>query len=81
MEAMLADNAHRYMIPPHYTGILQTCNVGINKPLKDRLKKKVSNWRSEKFSSLRPGELLPSPSRKQFISWLQDIWEFFRYKL
>ena len=77
MEAMLADNAHCYMIPPHYTGILQPCDVGISKLLKDRLKKKVSNWRSEKFSSLRPGELFPSPTSKQIFSWLLDIWKEF----
>ena len=80
MDVMLADNAHRYMIPPHYTTILQPCDIGINKPLKDRLKKKVSNRSSEKFSSLRPDQLLPSPTRKQIFSWLQDKWKEFRYK-
>ena len=41
IQAMLAGNAHRYMIPPHYTEIPQPCDVGINKPLKDSLRKKV----------------------------------------
>ena len=77
IETMLADNAHRCMIPPHYTKIPQPCDFGINKPLKDSLKKKVFSWGSEKFSSLRPAELLPPPTRKQIVSWLQDIWEKF----
>ena len=34
-----------YKIPLHYTSLLQPCNVGIIKSLKDRLKKCASNWR------------------------------------
>ena len=43
LQAMENDNAHRYMIPSYYTGLLQPCDVGINKPLKDSLKHKVSD--------------------------------------
>ena len=70
-------NADRYMIPPHYTGLLQPCDVGINKPLKDRLKEKVSDWRREKHKNLRPGQLLPSPTRKDIVNWLDEIWQQF----
>ena len=66
-------NADRYMIPPHYTGLLQPCDVGINKPLKDRLKEKVSDWRREKHENLRPEQLLPSPTRKDIVDWLEEI--------
>ena len=76
-ETMRAGNAHPYMIPPHYTGILQPCDVGINKPLKEGLKKKVSNWRSEKHASLEPGQLIPTPTRKEILCWLKEIWEQF----
>ena len=38
------DNANRYMIPPRYTETLQPCDVGINKPLNDILKR-LTNWR------------------------------------
>ena len=37
--AMHDDNAMCFMIPAHYTGVLQPCDVGINKSLKDRLKR------------------------------------------
>ena len=77
IETIRADNAHPYMIPPHYTGILQPCDVGVNKPLKDRLKKKVSNWRSEKHASFEPGQLMPTPTRKEILCWLKEIWEQF----
>ena len=33
------------MIPPHFTSVLQLCDVGINKPLKDRLKRLATTWR------------------------------------
>ena len=34
-----SDNYLLYVIPPIYTGLLQPCDVGINKSLKDRMKK------------------------------------------
>ena len=70
-------NADRYMIPPHYTGLLQPCDVGINKPLKDRPKEKVSDWRRKKHENLRPGQLLPSPTRKNIAEWPEEIWQQF----
>ena len=33
-QLMDADNAVPFMIPPHYTGLLQPCDVGINKALR-----------------------------------------------
>ena len=39
LKLMKEDKTNRYMNPPHYTGLLQPCNMGINKPLKDRFKK------------------------------------------
>ena len=77
LQAMEKDNTHPYMIPPHYIGLLQPCDVGINKPLKDRLKQKVSDWRSEKHNELRSCELMPSPSRKNVVAWLKIIWDEF----
>ena len=74
---MRADIAHPYTIPPHYTGILQPCDVGINKPLKDRVKKNGSNWRSGKHASLEPGQLMLTLTRKEILCWLKEIWEQF----
>ena len=77
LQAIEVDNAHRYMIPPHHTGLLQPCDVGINKPLKDRLRQKVPDWRREKHTELRSGELMPSPARKEVVRSLKEIWDQF----
>ena len=46
------DDSLLYFIPPHYTRLLQPCDVRINKFLKDRFKKKVSQLRRIKRASL-----------------------------
>ena len=38
---MNSDNSLIYLILPHYTGLLQPCEVGINKSLKDRLRNQL----------------------------------------
>ena len=65
------------MIPPHCTGLLQPCDVGIDKPLKERLKNHVSQWRRDQHSSLLPGQKLPTPTRKDIVGWLKQIWDEF----
>ena len=67
-------NVQNYKIPPHYTALLQPCNVGINKSLKDRLNKCASNWRKEKHRLLTPGSKLPTLSRIDVLNWLKKIW-------
>ena len=42
LEKMQADNTLRFSIPGNYTAVLQPCDVGVNKPLKDRLKQAES---------------------------------------
>ena len=64
---MKDENAIRYMIPPHYTSILQPCDVGINKPLKERLKKYVSNWRRTQHALLTNGDKIPAPKREDIL--------------
>ena len=75
--AMHDDNAMRFMISPHYTGVLQPCDVGINKSLKDRLKKAASDWRRKKHDECLPGQKIPSPKRKDVCDWLKKIWAVF----
>ncbi len=52
-----------YMVPSHYIGLLQPCHVGINKSLKDKLKKSASEWRRNENTGLGRGEKSPAPQR------------------
>ena len=61
------------MIRPHYTALLQPCDVGIKKSLKDRLKKCGSNWRREKHGVYSPGSMIPAPTRIDVLNWLKKI--------
>ena len=76
-QKMNSDNTMLYMIPPHYTGLLQPCDVGINKSLKDRLRKKASDWRRMKNRGLPRGEKVPAPTRYDVLQWLKTIWDAF----
>ena len=58
--ALLVENSMRFMIPSNYTCVLQPCDVGIDKPLKGRLKQYASNWRRERFRSLSAGSRMPT---------------------
>ncbi len=57
------------------------CGVGINKSLKDRLKKSAPQWRRKRHAGLGPGEELPAPQRIDVLNWLKQIWEEFRLKI
>lgn len=55
------DNSLVYMVLLHYTGLLKSCDVGINKSWKDRLKKPAAPWRRAKHSQLGLGDQNPAP--------------------
>ena len=76
-DAMETDNTMRFMIPPGYTCVLQPCDVGINKPLKDRLKHIASSWRRERWRTLPDGARMPTPSRSTVLQLLKKIWDEF----
>ena len=77
LELMNQDNTNRYVIPPHYTGLLQPFDVGINNSLKERLKKEAANWRRKQHMSLSAGDTIRSPKRKDVFEWVKKIWEKF----
>ena len=66
-----------YMIARHYSGLLQPCDVGINKSLKDLLKEAVPDCRREKHSFLGPRHNFPSLYRKDILLWQCNIWNEF----
>ena len=55
-ERMSNDKTKLFLIPGNCTSVLQPCDVGINKPLNERLKKAVSDWRRERCKSLSPDQ-------------------------
>ena len=67
IDRLRCDNCLLHFIPSHYTSLLQPCDVGINKPLKDRLKESASDWRRERQNALLPGQKMPSPKRKEIL--------------
>ena len=46
---MISDRTNRFLIPAHDTSVLQPCDVSINKPLKEILKKAASDWRRDDY--------------------------------
>ena len=76
-DALDSDNSSLYMVPPHYSGILQPCPVGINKPLKDKLKKASADSRRRNHSQLKPRQKIGSPKRIDVQSWIKIIWDEF----
>ena len=59
---LIYDDSQLFMIPTHYTGLLQLCDVSINKSLKDLLNNKVAQWRGSKHANLNPGQKLSAPN-------------------
>ena len=81
MERMSNDNTRRFLIPGNCTSVLQPSEVDANKPLKERLKEAVSDWRSERCGFLPPGSRLLSPKRSEVLSMLQEIWGRFEMEI
>ena len=69
LEFMKEDKTNRYMIVRQYTVLLQQCDVGISKPLNDRLKKAAGYWRREQQKLLESGNKLLSPKRKDALNF------------
>ncbi len=81
LQRMTSDLTTRYLIPGGYTAVLQPCDVGVNKPLKQRLKQCTADWRREKFGGLSVSQKLPSPKREDVVLWLQNLWTNFETEI
>ena len=56
-------------IPGGYTCLLQPCDVGVNKPLKQRIVDQYMGWAIEKYKDLGRDDKLKAPSRKEITIW------------
>ena len=68
---MNVNNTLLYLIPPHYTGLLQACDVGINKSSNVRLKKNAPSRRPIKYTGLQTGEKVLAPTHNDVLQWLK----------
>ena len=62
-------------IPGGYTGVLQPCDVGINKPLKNYFTRKFATWSIKKYREAERGEKIKSPERKDVADWINTAWK------
>ena len=65
------DNALRSMIPPHYTSVLEPCDLVINKSLEDRLKKLPLIVAEKGLIFSHPGDKLLAPKHNDVLNWLK----------
>jgi len=62
-------------IPPGYTSVCQPCDVGVMKPLKDRLRHWTNNWKRQAYIQQGGTGKVPSPRRENIVVGLQVIWD------
>lgn len=62
------------VIPGGYTCVLQPCDVGINKPLKDCIRQQYNAWAIRKMDALSGDAKVPAPDRTDIIEWLVTAW-------
>lgn len=74
-------NTVKIMIPLDYTSVVQLCDLGINKPLKDRLKKRVAKWTRANLNQLHLVLDYRTPKRADILQWLAEIWQKFSTKI
>ncbi|KAF4039965.1 hypothetical protein GN244_ATG07911 [Phytophthora infestans] len=49
-------------------------DVGINKPLKDRLRSHYNDWAVEKMTDLAANDNIPVPEREDGVPWIIAAW-------
>ena len=49
MELMQVDDIIRILIPSDYASVVEPCDVGINKSIKDLLKRQTPEWRRQSY--------------------------------
>ncbi|POM58833.1 Pogo transposable element with KRAB domain-like [Phytophthora palmivora] len=57
-----------------YTCVLQSCNVGINKPLKDKLRSLYNERSVDKIGNLCVKAAVPVPDRDDIVPWMVKAW-------
>ncbi|OWY95111.1 Pogo transposable element, partial [Phytophthora megakarya] len=62
------------IIPGGYTCVLQPCDVGINKPLKDGIRAQYNAWAVRKMDKLAANAKVPTPEL-YVIAWLVSSWD------
>ena len=63
------------MIPGGLTSILQPLDVVLNKPFKDRVRKRWMTWMASDDKELTKGGNLKKPSISLVTSWVKSAWD------
>jgi len=63
------------VIPGGLTSVLQPLDVCLNKPFKDRLRKKWIEWMSSGSATLTKGGNLMKPDITVVVAWVKEAWD------
>ncbi|GMF65642.1 unnamed protein product [Phytophthora lilii] len=63
------------IIPGGYTSVLQPCDVGVNKPIKEAVRAQYDDWAAEKMATIPPDANVPVPKREDIVPWIVRAWD------
>jgi len=72
-----ANNTFIAFVPGGQTSVSQPADVGVNFPLKTRLRKKCCDWKVLKYAEQGGVGKMPTPGRVEVVNWLFEAWNDF----
>ncbi|GMF32125.1 unnamed protein product [Phytophthora lilii] len=63
------------IIPGGYTSVLQPCDVGVDKPIKEAVRAQYDDWAAEKMATIHPDANVLVPKREDIVPWIVRAWD------
>lgn len=63
------------IIPGGYTCVLQPCDVGVNKPIKEAVRAQYDDWAATQMATAPHDANVPVPKREIIVPWIAKAWE------